>query len=34
VVDQLLERDPARRPALAEDVALALERSQQALLSQ
>ena len=34
VVDQLLERDPARRPALAEDVALALERSQQAPLSQ
>ena len=34
VVDQLLERDPARRPALAEDAALALERSQQAPLSQ
>jgi serine/threonine-protein kinase len=32
VVDQMLERDPARRPPLAEDVALALERCQQALV--
>jgi len=32
VVDQLLERDPASRPPLAEDVALALERCQQALV--
>jgi hypothetical protein len=32
VVDQMLERDPARRSPLAEDVALALERCQQALV--
>jgi len=32
VVDQLLERDPASRPPNAEDVALALERCQQALV--
>jgi serine/threonine-protein kinase len=32
VVDQMLERDPTRRPPLAEDVALALERCQQALV--
>jgi len=31
VVDQLLERDPARRPPLAEDLAQALGRSQHAL---
>ena len=33
VVDQMLEREPARRPPLAEDVALALERCQQALVT-
>jgi serine/threonine-protein kinase len=33
VVDQMLERAPARRPPLAEDVALALERCQQALVT-
>ena len=33
VVDQMLERAPARRPPLAEDVALVLERCQQALVT-